>query len=90
MDAVNIQEELDKWLAENPQAQKYVSKLWHLIPGQPVPADVTHKIALQSETSAERALAIGCVVVPEFAMFLDMLLAMIATNPGGSIPVPPM
>jgi hypothetical protein len=78
---VDIQKTLDDWLAGNPAAQKYVSKLWYVPDGQPVPADVTHTIRLASQLSPERALTIGLVVLPEFALVLDALLAMIATQP---------
>jgi hypothetical protein len=43
--------------------------------------EVTHTVRLTSAHSAERALRVGLVVVPKFAVFLDTLLAMIATQP---------
>lgn len=81
---INIQAELDKWLAANPEAQKYVSKIWYVSEGDPLPPDVTHQVRLNSVISAERALTLGVVCTPQTAVFVDMLLAMIATNPTGA------
>lgn len=78
---MDIQQYLDKWLAENPEAQKYVSKLWYQPEGQnPNPA-TTHTFRIASVRSDQRALTVGLVVKPEFAAALDALLAMIATAP---------
>lgn len=79
---MDIQAKLDEWLASNPEAQKYVSKLYHVPDNQPVPTDATHVLRFGSAQASERALRIAAVCVPEFAVFLDMLLAMIATQPG--------
>jgi len=80
--AVDIQAQLDAWLAESPDAQKYVTKLWYVPGGTLPPADVTHTIRLASIMSAERHLTIGLVVKPQYAALLDVLLAMVATQPG--------
>jgi hypothetical protein len=88
---MDIQQKLDAWLEENPDAQQYITKLYYVPDGAQVPADATHSVRLSSRQSAERALLIAAVVVPEFAVFLDALLAMIATQPksGGPRPVAP-
>ena len=78
---VDIQTQLDEWLANNPDAQQYVSKLYYVPEGATPPAEVTHVLRLQSEASPERALTIGVVVVPRYAAMLDVLLALIATQP---------
>jgi hypothetical protein len=78
---MDIQQRLDDWLASNPEAQKYVEKLYYVPEGEVPPADATHRMRLTSMQSAERALTIAAVVKPEFAVFLDALLAMIATQP---------
>jgi hypothetical protein len=78
---IDIQQALDQWLADNPDAQKYVSKIWYVQEGTPVPTDCTHTLRLQSTVSDERALTVGVVGVPPFPAFLDALLAMIATQP---------
>lgn len=77
---IDIQQKLDDWLASNPQAQKYVSKLYYVEDGALPPEDVTHTVELQSMTSDDRTLTVGAVVKPEFAVFLDAILAMVATN----------
>lgn len=78
---IDIQAELDRLLEENPDAKKYVTKLWYLPAGQSAPPEVTHVVAIASATSSERQLRIGCVVVPQYAALLDALLAMVATQP---------
>lgn len=78
---IDIQAQLDHWLASNPAAQKYVTKLWYVPAGLEPPPDVTHMIELRSQLSAERSISIGLVVVPEFAIILDGLLGLIATQP---------
>jgi hypothetical protein len=78
---VDVQEHLDNWLESNPGAQKYVTKLWYIPMGTPVPSDVTHVARLASAKSAERSLTVGLVVKPQYAAALDMLLAMVATQP---------
>jgi hypothetical protein len=80
---INIQQALDDWLAGNAAAQQYVTKLWYLPAGQPAPPDVTHRIAVTSNVSADRALTIGLVVKPQYAVMLDALLALVATQPPG-------
>lgn len=80
---LDIQAKLDFWLESNPSAQKYITKLWYIPQGQKPPADVTHTVRLGSVASPERALSIGLVVKPEFALLLDALLAMAATQPPG-------
>ena len=78
---MDIQQRLDDWLASNPEAQKCVTKLYYVPEGEAPPADATHTLRLGSVQSAERHLTIALVVKPEFAVFLDALLAMIATQP---------
>lgn len=78
---INVQEQLDKWLEGNLEAQKYVTKLWYIPSGSKPPADVTHVVRLASAKSVERSLNIGLVVKPQYAAMLDMLLAMVATQP---------
>jgi hypothetical protein len=84
---IDIQQALDNWLASNPAAQIYISKLYYVPDNHPVPADATHKVRLSSQTSAERQLTIAAVVKPEFAVFLDAILAMLATG-GGTVTLP--
>lgn len=78
---MDIQKKLDEWLASNPEAQKYVNKLWFVPDGGEVPEDATHTFRVQSVQSEERKLVIAADVVPEYAVFLDMLLSMVATQP---------
>ena len=78
---VDVQQELDAWLAEHPDAQKYVEKLWFIGPDNEAPEGVTHLLELRSATSPERALLIGVEAVPSFAVVLEALLALVSTQP---------
>lgn len=79
--AMDIQAQLDKLLADNPDLQKYVTKLWYIPDGDTAPADVTHTLRLGSQSSIERHLTIGLVATPQFAVILETLLALAATQP---------
>jgi hypothetical protein len=81
-ETVDIQKKLDDWLANNPSAQKYVSKLYYVRSGDDVPDDATQTVTVASAQADARALQIAAVCLPEFAAFLDMLLALVATQPG--------
>lgn len=78
---IDIQQRLDDWLEEEPEAQKYLDKIYYVPFGMPVPYDATHTLQLQSVASDERSLTVALVVKPQFAVFLDMLLSMLATQP---------
>jgi hypothetical protein len=78
---IDIQQLLDSFLESNPEAQQYISKLWYLPADQPPPPDVTDTLRLQSQTAADRAMTIGLVLYPQYALMLDALLALIATQP---------
>jgi hypothetical protein len=80
METIDIQEKLDEKLEENPEAQKYVSKLYY-IPGTTTPSpDVTHVAIVSSMQSRERTFRMGVVAVPAFAVVLDSILALISTQ----------
>lgn len=78
---IDIQQLLDSFLESHPEAQQYVSKLWYLPEGSVPPPDVTHQLRLHSLTAADRAISIGLVVYPQYALMLDAILALIATQP---------
>ena len=78
---VDIQAKLDQWLESNADAQKYVTKMYYIQEGHPIPEDVTHTFALTSAQSYERHLLIGLVTVPQYGTMLDAFLALLATQP---------
>jgi hypothetical protein len=80
---MDIQTKLDEILEQNPDLQKYVSKLYYLPDDADIPSDVTHVLALASASSLERRLQIGAVVIGQYAVLLESLLALIATSPSG-------
>lgn len=77
---MDIQAELDKWLAANPEAQKYISKIYFVPSGTNVPADSTHAIQLYSTASPARTITLGLVLTPQAKVFVDMILSMAATQ----------
>ena len=77
---MDIQKMLDDWLEANPDYQKYVRELWYIKEGTVPPEGVTHILRLQSNSSAERHLSIGIVAVPQYAFFIEVFLAAIATQ----------
>jgi hypothetical protein len=78
---MDIQQRLDQWLADNPEAQKYVTKLYYVPAGTAAPADATHQVRVSSVQSVERALTIAMVVVPQYAVMLESILALVGTQP---------
>lgn len=78
---IDIQAKLDELLAGNPDVQQYITKVWYVPEGQPVPPDVTQIVTVASVTSADRVLRLGVVMVPKYAALIDMLLAMVVTQP---------
>jgi hypothetical protein len=79
---MDIQKFLDEKLAENPEAQKYVEKLWYIPHGEAPPPEVTHTIRLSSvQSPVQREITVGLVVKPPYAAALDALLATAATQP---------
>ena len=78
---MDIQAQLDELLAQNPDLQQYVTKLWYVPDGAPVPADVTHTLVLRSQTAAERHVTVGAVCTPKGVALLELFLALAATQP---------
>jgi hypothetical protein len=78
---MDIQQKLDEWLAANPDAQQYVSQLYYVPEMARLPEDATHVVRLASAPAPERQVTIAAVVVPKYAVVVDLLLAMVATTP---------
>lgn len=77
---MDIQAQLDQWLASSPEAQQYITKAWYVPDGTAPPADVTQTLTIRSPHSPERHLMIGLVVKPQYAVMVDAILAMVATQ----------
>ena len=78
---MDIQEQLDQLLADNPDLQQYVTKLWYVRDGQVLPDDVTHTLVLRSVTAGERHVTVGAVCTPRGVALLELFLALAATQP---------
>lgn len=76
----DIQARLDQLLADNPQAQKYIAKLYYVPGGSKPPADTTHTLTLGSQLSVERHLMIGIVVKLPYSALVEALLALVGTQ----------
>jgi hypothetical protein len=76
-----LQTWLDTWLAGNPDAQAYVTKIYYVAPGAVIPEDATHAGQMQSVDAPGRTMLLAVVATPAGEAIFDMLLAMIATSP---------
>ena len=80
MENTIIQKKLDELVEDNEELQNYVSKLYYVVPGDKIPLDATHTLSLASVREASRALNVAAVCVPEFALKLEAILALIAVS----------
>lgn len=78
---MDIQQQLDELLANNPDLQQYVTKFWYVRDGETPPADVTHTLVLRSMTAGERHVTVGAVCTPKGMALLELFLALAATQP---------
>jgi len=58
---VDVQKTLDEWLANNPEAQKYVTKIYYLPDGAEIPRAVSHLNRLTSVDHPDLDLRLGVV-----------------------------
>lgn len=74
---IDVQNTLDTWLAENPEAQLYVRKLYYVPDGAEIPRDVTHMNRLTSIAYPNLELRLGVVATPNTAAVSNLILALI-------------
>jgi hypothetical protein len=86
---MTVQEWLDQLLEENSDWQQYIEKLTYLPEGSAVPDGTTQILAITSAKTTERQLVVACELVPQYAAYMEALLALIATSPDAEIPEPP-
>lgn len=77
---MDIQAMLDQLLANNPQIQKYITKLYYVPEGQKPPQDATHTVTVASAKSVERRIMIAAVVKAQYALLVDAILALVGTQ----------
>lgn len=88
---VDVQTTLDHWLANNPEAQEYVMKLYYVPDGAAIPPAVTHVNRVTSVARPDLELRIGVVATPNTAAVANILLGLIersAADPKAGPDVP--
>lgn len=74
---IDVQETLDNWLANNPEAQKYVHKIFYVPEGANIPGAVTHMNRLTSIAHPDLELRLGVVATEETAAAANVILGLI-------------
>lgn len=74
---IDVQATLDKWLADNPEAEPYVSKIYYLPDGVDMPRDVTHMNRLTSMDHPDLDLRLGVVATAKTAALANVILGLI-------------
>lgn len=77
---IDVQNTLDAWLAENPEAQQYVRKLYYVPEGAEIPRDVTHMNRLTSVAYPMLELRLGVVATPNTEALSNLILGLIGRS----------
>jgi hypothetical protein len=86
---IDVQEKLDAWLAGDSATNQYVTKIYYVADGEPMPADVTHVVRLSSVRDEDLDLRLGVVATVEAAALANMLLGLLDDGPrDGARPEP--
>jgi hypothetical protein len=84
---IDVQETLDKYLAENPTVQQYVMKIYYVPTGAEIPAAVTHMVRLTAVDDRTLELRLGVVATPNTTAVVNRILDLIdraAPDPKGA------
>jgi len=79
---IDVQATLDKWLADTPEAEPYVSKIYYLPDGVEIPRTVTHMNRLTSVDHPDLDLRLGVVATPKTAAIATVILGLIERSAG--------
>jgi hypothetical protein len=79
-DPIDVQNTLDAWLADNPEAQQYVRKLYYVPAGADIPRDVTHMNRLTSVAYPMLELRLGVVATPNTEALSNLILGLIGRS----------
>lgn len=79
---IDVQQTLDDWLAKNPEAQQYVTKIYYVPEGAEVPRDVTHMNRLTSVWHPDLELRLGVVATIHTAAFANVIMGLIERSAG--------
>ena len=74
---IDVQTTLDDWLASNPEAETYVTKIYYVPDGAEIPRDVTHMTRVTSISHPDLELRLGVVATPQTAAIANVLLGII-------------
>jgi hypothetical protein len=79
---IDVQGTLDTWLEGNPEAQKYVRKIYYVPEGAEIPPDVTHMNRLTSAHHLDLELRLGVVATAETTAIANVMLGLIGRSAG--------
>jgi hypothetical protein len=74
---IDVQGTLDTWLEGNPEAQKYIRKIYYVPEGAEIPPDVTHMNRLTSAHHLDLELRLGVVATAETTAIANVILGLI-------------
>lgn len=81
-DGAGLQKLLNDWLADHPEYQQYLEKIYYVPAEGAMPEDTTHTLVGTSARTAE-ALILALVVKPPYAGLADAALAALNTPQEG-------
>jgi hypothetical protein len=74
---IDVQGTLDTWLEQNPEAQKYVMKIYYVPAGADIPLAVTHMVRTTSVDEPDLELRLGVVATPNTTAIANVILGLI-------------
>jgi hypothetical protein len=74
---IDVQGTLDEWLADNPDAQQYVMKLYYVPAGADIPPAATHMVRCTSIDEPDLELRLGVVATPNTTAIANVILGLI-------------
>jgi len=77
---IDVQRTLDTWLAENPDAQQYVMKIYYVPAGAEIPIAATHMVRLTAVDEPTLELRLGVVATPNTSAAANLILGLIGRS----------
>jgi hypothetical protein len=74
---IDVQNALDEWIADNPYAADYVTKIYYLPDGVEIPRDVTHMTRVTSIDHPDLDLRLGIVATHKTAALANVILGIL-------------
>jgi len=72
----NVQNFLDDWLEQNPEAQEYITKLYHVPEGALAPPDANYQVRLNPTDNTSNHLTVAAVTTDKGTAFCEMILSL--------------